>query len=323
MSTHEDEQASLDEELIEAFDELEGAEEGVEEAEAVEAVEEVEELDPIEPPHMWGKDYREIFNQWGELENGRTYQEAMANLWKETQGHVTRKEQEAAQYRHAVSQWNEMFSPLERELQMRGTNPQALTNQLLGYYQQINENPMEGLFRVAQDFGVTTDQVREFLDGQPYVPPEVSGLQQQVQQLQSALEQQSQQAQQQEAAEVMQRIESFANATDESGNLLRPHLQTVENDMAQLIYGYRAANGGRAPNDSELQSLYERACRMNDEVFEQLNADQGAQEAARKAAQAKKAKAAAKRPSGKQSGHDGDSKSLVDDLEAAWNEAAA
>lgn len=315
-----DEETNLDQDLAEAFDELETEEpEGSE----VEAVDEVEELEPIEPPHMWGKDHREIFNQWGELENGRAYQEAMSNLWKETQGHVTRKEQEAAQYRHAVNQWNEMFSPMERELQMRGTNPQALTKQLIGYYSAIQENPIQGIARIAGDFGVTENDIREFLDGQPYVPPEVQGLQRQVQTMQQALEQEQQQAEQRKAIEVQQRIESFASEQDASGNLLRPHLETVQGEMVQLIYGFRAANGDRSPDMSELQSLYEKACRINDNVFTEVSAGQGAQDAARKAAQAKKAKTAAKRPSGKQSGHDDDGKSFQEALSEAWDEQVA
>ena len=325
MSSQEIDQATLDEDLAEAFEELEDVEAVTEEVEEEtgEIEEELVELEPIEPPPMWGKDHREIFNQWGELENGRSYQEAMANLWKETQGHVTRKEQEAAQYRSSVNQWNEMFSPLQQELQMRGTNPQALTSQLLGYYSAINENPLQGLTRIASDFGITEQDIRGFLDDQPYVPPEVQGLRQQVQTMQQALEQQNQQAEAQQAAEVMQRIESFANATDASGQPLRPHLDAVQDDMAQLIYGFRASNGGQAPNDGELQSLYEKACQINVGVSAQLNAGQGAEDAARKAAIAKKAKTAAKRPSGKKSGHDANGKSLMADLEAAWDEQAA
>lgn len=290
----------------------------VEELEAVEAV--GEELEPIDPPHMWGKDYREMFTSWGELENGRKYQEAMSNLWKETQGHVTKKEQEAAQYRRQYEQFNGLFDPYRQEMQMRGINPVGLTNQLVGYYANLMQDPSAGIQRIAQEFGV---DLNKLVAEQPYVPDEVRALQSRIDAFERQQAAQTQQAQQAEAQEVMKRLETFANEQDASGNLKRPHLAAVEGEMVQLIWGWRAQNEMRTPSADTLQTLYERACRLNEDVSAEIAKEQGVKEAARKAQEANKAVSAAKRPKGKHTGANKPPASLREHLEQAVQAANA
>lgn len=320
MSSQETDQATLDDDLREAFDELEeGTEETSEAVEAAEVVEEAPQLDPIEPHPMMPKELRDVWDEWAQLENGRTYQENTLNTWKQIQGEITRSQQEAAQYRRNLEQWNGIFEPFQNELQMRGTNPVGLTTQLVGYYQNLLQDPATGIQRLASDFGVDLNQL---VADQPYVPDEVRQMQNQLAQMQQAQAQREAQAQAAEEQAIMDRFVSFANETDESGNPLRPHLSTVQNDMAAMIYAFRAQTG-RRPESDELQTLYDRACKLNEDVQAQVQQEQATKEAARKSSEAKKAKSAAKRPSGKPSGHEPSGKSLMDDLAEAWDEQAA
>ena len=310
----QDDQASLDQDLAAAFDDAEGVE-----ATAEPVAEPEPELEPLEPPHMWGKEYKDTFNEWGNLENGRAYQEAMTKLYGETQAHVTKKEQEAAAYRREVDQWNSMFQPYANEFRMRGITPHAVTNQMLGYYQALQSDPAQAIQRLAKEHGVDLEKM---VQEQPYIPPEVAAMQKQLEQMQAAQQQREQYAAQAEQHQALQRIETFAKATDASGQPLRPHFDQVIDQMTGLIQAFKYQHGS-VPNDDQLQTIYENACKLDEDISAQVAAKAEAEEAARKSAEAKKAKSAAKRPQGKQTGHGGESKSLKDDLSAAWDEQVA
>lgn len=315
MGTQKDEQAdTLMDELGAEFDKLEAGEveeveeieevEEVEESEGEEAPEEVEELEPLEPPQMWGKEYRELFKKWGDVEGGREYQQAMLELYGQIQGYTTQKEQEAAQYRRDVEQWNGTFQQHQQWLAQNGLSPQDAARKGVGVLMQIAQDPKAFATGILDRLGYDYSSHGQ---DQPYIPPEVQGLQQQVQQLNQALEQQQQQAYHREVQQVQQRIQSFAHEADASGELKHPYFEQVQETMAGLITARQAA---------DLDDAYTKALKLHD------IGDSGreAQEAARKAAAAKKAKTAAKRPAGKHSGKDTSSRALKDDIYALYDQ---
>lgn len=315
MGTQKDEQAdTLMDELGAEFDKLEAGEveeteveEVVEEPDGEESPEEVEELEPLEPPQMWGKEYRELFNEWGQLEGGRKYQEAMRDLYTQIQGYTTQKEQEAAHYRRDVEQWNGTFQQHQDWLAQNGLSPHDAARKGVGVLMQIAQDPKGFATQILDRIGY--DYASHGQD-QPYVPPEVQSLQQQVQQLNQALSQQQQQAYQQQVSQVQQRIESFAYEVDASGEPKHPYFEHVQGTMAGLI------NAGQA---HDLDDAYAKALKLHD-VQEQGSGQRDTQEAARKAAAAKKAKTAAKRPAGKHSGKDTSSRALKDDIYALYDQ---
>ena len=276
-----------------------------------EEVELVEELEPLDPPQMWGKEYRELFNEWGQLEGGRKYQEAMRELYGQIQGYTTQKEQEAAQYRRSVEEWNGTFQQHQDWLAQNGLSPHDAARKGVGVLMQIAQDPKKFATQILDRIGY--DYSSHGAD-QPYVPPEVQSLQQQVQQLSGALQQQQQQAYQHQVQQVQQRIESFATAADASGNPAHPYFEYVHGTMAGLI------NAGQA---RDLDDAYAKALKLHDDIVQQDSGAREAQEAARKAAAAKKAKTAAKRPAGKHSGTDTTARSVKDDLYAAWDAHAS
>jgi len=295
-----DEQASLQDDIESAFDEQAGIEE---------ATPELPPEPAYEPPAMWSKEYRDVFNEWGQLERGKEYQKAMLDLYGSTQKHVTQKEQEAAQYRQQVEQWNSVFQPFQQQMNLRGVEPAAFTRQLLSYYQQLNQNPAQTIMQLAQNYNLDLANLGAEA---PYRSPAELAHEQRLAQLERTLQQQLSQARQGEMQRLNQQIDTFASETDASGELLRPHFEHVKDVMTKLI---------RGGNATGLSDAYDMACKLSPDVMAQANAQRVAAETARKAAEAKKAKSASSRATGK---HTGTSKnSLREDIESAYDEMNA
>lgn len=303
-----DEQASLQDDIESAFDE----QAGIEEAPDAELAPE-EELPPepaYEPPSMWSKEYRDVFNEWGQLERGREYQKAMLDLYGNTQAHVTQKEQEAARYRQQVDQWNSVFEPFQQQMNLRGVEPAAFTRQLLSYYQQLNQNPAATIQQLAQNYNLDLANLGAEA---PYRSPAEVAHEQRLAQLERTIQNNLAQARQGEMQRLNQQIETFASETDASGEPLRPYFEQVKDTMTKLI------RGGTA---SGLSDAYDMACKLSPELMAQAEARRVQNETARKAAEAKKAKTASIRATGKHTGKPS-SRSLKEDIEAIYDDIAA
>ena len=102
--------------------------------------------------------------------------------------------------------------------------------------------------KLAQDYGVSLESVQTGQIGP--VEQYLSPLQEQIRQLQGQFQTWQQAKEQQEQAETMRQIEAFrANA---------PHFEAVRETMAGLLHAGLA---------DDLQSAYDKAVRMNDELF--------------------------------------------------------
>lgn len=198
---------------------------------------------------------------------------------------------------------------------MMGTDPHTFVRQLVGYYGQLQANPAQTILQLAQQFGVDLEQA---IAERPYTDPATSALEQRLNQLEGARHREMVESRQQESNRIMQQIQTFAGETDASGNLTHPHFEQVQENMTRLI------NGGVA---SDLESAYKTACKLQEIPATQAKGDDEAekakQEAARKAAQAKKEVQAAKRTVGKTTGKDDKPAKLRDDITAAYRSQAA
>jgi len=240
----------------------------------------------------------------------------MLDYHTQQQGYHTKLEQDIAPLRTESEAWNGVFQPYQEFLMHNGLAPQDAARRGLGIMANIAQDPqafaLDILKRSNYDFASHGQE-------QTYVPPEVQALQEKLDRLEQAQQGNMLQAQQQEANELNQQIQSFVSATDESGELLHPHYQAVEEQMVMAVHGYKGA-GKPVPPISE---LYEQACRMNPDIQAQAKAEEVAKETARKAAKAKKAKEAAQRSDGSHTGSEKTSSSLRDDIEAEYDKQAA
>lgn len=226
---------------------------------------------------MWGKQYKETFSQIA----GNPEQRAIAERWleqyKETQGYVTKKEQELADYRKRLDPIYETIKPYEGYWAQQGLSPDAGVRQLLSYAEALARDPASTIPQLAQMYGV---DLQSLVAEQPYVDPTVSALQQQLQSMQQAQQYQMQAAQQQQMHRLTEEIRAFETAADEQGNPKAPHFARVWDSMVRL------ANGGLAKN---IQEAYDKAVALDHELQAEIAAERAKKDAAVRAAEAKKA----------------------------------
>ena len=302
------EQVALQDDIESAYDDQQTEETTTETApeETVEGV-----LGPLEAPSMWSQEYKDTFNEWGGIEKGRDYQQSMIDLYGTTQAHVTKIEQESAQFRKSAEDWDSIFSPYQEQMNLQGTNGPAFMRQVLGYYQQLNANPAATLMQLAQNYNIDLSKINEEA---PYQSPAEQQQAQRISMLERAYQNNLVQARNNSLDDINQQIDSFASKQDASGNPEHPHFQQVREVMTKLINGNAAAN---------LTEAYDMACKLSPEVAAQASAEEIAQTTARKAAEAKKAKAASKRPTGQPSGKEKTSTNMKDDISAEYDKMVA
>ena len=156
-------------------------------------------------------------------------------------------------------------------------SPETGVRQLLSYAEALARDPASVIPQLAQMYGV---DLQSLVAEQPYVDPQVSALQQQLQYMQQAQTQQYQQVQQQQYHRLTEEIRAFETAADEQGNPKAPHFTRVWDSMLRL------ANGGLAKN---IQEAYEKAVALDSELQAEIAADRAKKDAATRAAEAKKA----------------------------------
>lgn len=145
------------------------------------------------------------------------------------------------------------------------------------YAEALAKDPAGMIPKLAEMYGV---DLQSLVAEQPYVDPQVSALQQQLQQLQQAQTQQYQYAQQQQMNRLSEEIHAFETAVDEQGNPKAPHFSRVFDAMVKL------ARGGYV---NSIQDAYEKAVRLDDELQAEIAAEQAKKVAATRAAEANKA----------------------------------
>lgn len=267
-------------ELDQQGDELEN--EGLEELGGEqEQGQEIAEAPAWEPPRWskaWKEPSRAAMMALRSLEGGAAHWDALQKELDQTYSYQGRRDQEYAGYRKRVDPIYNMIAKYEPTYRMQGMSLEQGVGQLfqvaeylakdpdagLQYIAQTNHprDPAKTIRALAQAWGVDPNTAFEEA---PYVDPAISGvlnpLQQQMRQIQEQLNQSQNAQKQAQYNAVVEELRSFESATDESGNPLHPHVRTVWEDMVRLIQTGRC---------KDLESAYDYACRLNDELAEQM-----------------------------------------------------
>ena len=219
----------------------------VQEIEAIEAQE--EEKPAVKPrPSSWKKDYEE---HWGKLD-------------PQLQDYIQQRE---ADYAKGVStyknQWEQaapileslnQFQPLLRQY---GVAPQQWITQLGNAHAQLvtgtPEQKMQIFQQLANDYGVNLGAVT----GQTGYDPQFSSLAQELNAIKNQWGQFQQQQELMEQTQLRSEIDSFKSD--------KPYFEEVREVMAGLLQSGMA---------DDLQSAYEKAIRLNDDVFQKVSAEQ-------------------------------------------------
>lgn len=285
-------------------------------------------LEALSPPEKWDRRYKEVFNAWAEHPNGREWQEAILDYYKEQQGYTTQVEQERAELRRQYEQAEQylrnvsgVVQPYQQFLAEAGVTPDQAIRQGLGLMMQLRQDPKATLKRLAEltRTNLSSDDQEEWKTPEQKMIEELNNRLNQMQET----DQQRQQRQAQEALyrrqeETERQLNAFAEAKDESGNLTHPHLEKVQGVMAELINGreaVRKSNPGLEP--LTLDDAYERACQLTPEVAQAVQQGQEAARLSRADREAKQAREATKRVKTGSAGSNKTKKSLRDDIAEA------
>lgn len=274
MTEHETPETSLRDELTASY---EAAADAPPEAVDQQAPPVPAELPPLEAPPVWGSKYKEVFQRIAQTPEQRANAEAWLEQWKETQGYVTKKEQEAAEYRKRFEPLHEVIRPYEGYWHQQGMDAVSGVRQLVSYAEQLARDPRAMIPQLAQMYGV---DLSELVADQPYIDPQVAQLQAELQAMRGGLQQQQMQQQQQQYHRLTEEVRAFETATDEQGNPRHPHFARVFDQMIGL------ARGGLA---STIQDAYEKAVYLDKDLQTEISAQRAQSEAVTRAAEAKKA----------------------------------
>jgi gas vesicle protein len=244
-----------------------------------------EEVKPVQRPSTWKKEYVQI---WDKMEKGEQISKEDFVKFAE---YANQRESE---YKKGVSTYKaeadrakgyeEAIAPFVPELQKRGIQPAQYIQNLARADQILTNAPYEQkvqLFqRLAADYGIQLNGEGQAQQLDPYTQQLMSQLNQVNQEVSSI----KGRFQQEENQRLMNEIERVRSDVEKY-----PHFDVVREEMAQLL------ELGKAP---DLETAYKKAVRMNDEVWqlEQEKLLKDAKQAAIKAQQVAKAKAAAVSP---------------------------
>jgi len=197
-------------------------------------------------PSSWKKDYEE---HWGKLD-------------PTLQDYIQQRE---ADYAKGVStyknQWDmaapivEAIRPFEQTLKQNNIDPARWISQLGNAHSQLvygsPEQKLQMFAQLANDYGVNLGQ----LTGQTGYDPQFSQLAQELNQIKNQWTSFQSQQEMQEQAQLQNEIASFKDD--------KPYFDEVRETMAGLLQSGMA---------NDLQSAYDKAIRLNDDVFQRVSA---------------------------------------------------
>ena len=223
----------------------------------------IPENEALQRPTTWKKEYLPI---WDKLASGQiiTPEEA-----KKLASYSNQRENEyktgVSTYKaeaDAVRSVKEALDPLMPILQQYNITPQEWIKQAgQAHYTLASGSPQQKLdmfAKMARDYGIPLEAISQHQHGN--VDPNINMLMQQIQQLSGQVQNVSSWREQAEQAQITNHIESFKSDTEHY-----PYFDEVRGTMAQLL------ERGLAP---DLKTAYDKAIRMQDDVFEKWQSQQ-------------------------------------------------
>jgi hypothetical protein len=223
------------------------------------------------PPQSWTAQMRE---KWSTLSpDVRKY---VGEREAETHRRITEQGQEVAR----LKQLDEVVSPYRQAFNLAGVQEAAALKQVLEVQSLLQRDPVNGLRWIAQQYGVTADQLTQMAPEGPR-DPYVATLLNKVQQLEAATAAQQAQATQAMQSGIATEIETFAK------DPARPHFEAVREEMGRLI-GSGVASTFADAYDKAVWSVPTIRAQL---IAEERKAAAAELEKARQAEQAKRAQA--------------------------------
>ena len=212
--------------------------------------------DVLQAPQHWSEADRTLF-----VSAPRPVQERWLAREQETERGFNERGQQLSQLKKDRESWDEIFGTIDQELKLSGTSRHQFVQNLVAWNDYIAKNPLEGLRRLAQQFGVDAKALTE---NPSNTDPAVSEALKRVDALSQKLTERESREQQQALERNRAAVESFANAKGEDGKPLHPYFEDVAEDMLRIL---------RADRRLSLDTAYQKALRLNDAVWEKTQAE--------------------------------------------------
>ena len=246
--------------------------------------------DALAAPTTWPAEHREAFSDLPEEQ-----QNFMLQREKERDAAFTRKTTELAEQRREVEGVAGVLAPYKEQMRAHGISEAEYISRLMSYDNALRQNPQAAIGQLAQHYGInlSNDSGADWVDETP-PDPQFQQLQQQLNTTNAELKSLKQGQINREHHQLVGQVEGFATETDSKGNLKHPHFEAVRERMGRLV------NAGET---TDLEVAYEKAVRMDDDLYKKsIAAERKAvatqEDSRRKAAVDKAKKAAPGRTSG-------------------------
>lgn len=243
----------------------------------------------IPAPPTWSKDARA---SWKDLP--REVQQYITQRDKDQFDDHSRKTRKIAETQKRYEGMDRVLNPqIQDEFTRRGITSEQFIAQALLVDKNIRTNPLRGAAQFLQSIGIHPQQLLEQASNPAaQLSPKEVEYQRRIQALEQRQQAQVQHAQTARDSSIDNVIASFTNETDDNGNLLRPYLPELENEMATVVPQIMQKNPQMHPQQA-LQEAYDYCSRGNPNTWAKIQQDQEQQREAQKAkdAAAKVAKA--------------------------------
>lgn len=176
----------------------------------------------------------------------------MLSKWQKLEGGFNKKFENLAKERKIAESLNEIYKPYERDLQLAGISPIDYTNRLVAADKFSRENPVEFIKWFAQSYSVDLTKLSQSPE------TEQDPVNKEIQTLREELGKVKQEFSQRETELVAKKIDDFRNSKDENGNLKYPYFKDAIEQM-KLIHN--------STGEQDLSVLYDKAIRLNDELY--------------------------------------------------------
>lgn len=255
----------------------------------------------FEPPKHWSDTDRTLFGT-----APRPIQERWLARENEIQKGFTTSGQKLAKYEKDLAAFDEVLKPYDQDIGLRGLSRQQFVSSLVNWNKALNDDPPSAIRRLLQQFGVDPKSLTEQQNTEPNPALE------RVTQLEQKLSSFEQERRSQELRENLNKVTAFAEAKGEDGKAAHPYFDEVANDIKRLI----------SLGERDIEVAYSKACRLNDSVWERMQADKAAAAQLKQTADRKAAVSKAQRASVGSTGEGNGlakSKTLRGDLEDAFS----
>mgnify|MGYP003133677516 FL=1 len=239
-------------------EEVSTSEETTEEAEETEESQDTS----LSAPENWNSEDREMFDSLP-----LNAKERLLKREKEMTADYTRKTQDLATQRKDLEALQKVIEPAKQAIQATGISEAEYISRLLGADQALRANPKMALRQLAQGYGINLESLNESEDWND-PDPQYAQLQKQLQEVQGELNQFKQHNFQTARNETENQIQVFAETKDANGNLKHPHFDKLRVKMGNLIDAREAKN---------MEEAYNKALRLDDDLYEETLKTQRAQ----------------------------------------------